>query len=76
MSGGNFITNVAHGEILQEFGWTILVLIPKGATYTRCIGLLETKWKLVEALIDTYMRESLHFHDVLHGFWDRRGTVL
>ena len=44
------------GEILKELGWTALFLIPKGNTYTRGIGLLETLLKVVEALIDT----SLH----------------
>ena len=30
------------GEIPQELGWNALVLIPKGSTDTRGIGLLET----------------------------------
>ena len=30
------------GETPQELGWTIMVLIPKGNTNTRVIGLLET----------------------------------
>ena len=30
------------GEIPQELGWTVLVLIPKGTTDTWGIGLLET----------------------------------
>ena len=30
------------GEIPQELGWTILVLIPKGTTITQGIGLLDT----------------------------------
>ena len=38
-------------EIPQDMVWTALVLIPKGATNTRGIGLLETLWKVVEALI-------------------------
>ena len=41
------------GDITQELGWKILVLIPKGNTDTRFIGLLETLWKAVEALIGT-----------------------
>ena len=45
-----------------------MVLIPKGITNTRGIGLLETLWKVVEALIDTRLRASLQFHYVLHGF--------
>ena len=29
---------------------------------------------MVEALIDTRLRASIQFHDVLHGLRDRRGT--
>ena len=53
--------------------WTILVLIPKGTTNTRCIGLLEIPWKVVEVLIDTRLCASLQMHKVLHGFRSRRG---
>ena len=49
-------------------GWTVLVLIPKGTTETRFVGLLETLWKVVEALIETRICVSLQFHDILHGF--------
>ena len=35
------------GEIPQDFGWTVLVVIPKGTTDTRCIRLLETLWRVV-----------------------------
>ena len=46
----------------------ILVLIPKGTTDTRGTGLLETLWKVVEALIDTRLCTSVHMHNVLHRF--------
>ena len=49
-------------------GWTILVLILKGNTDTRGIGLLETLWKVVEVLVDTFLCASLQMHDILHGF--------
>ena len=55
-------------------GWTVLVLIPKGTTDTRVIGLLDTLWKVVEELIETRLRASLQFHDVLHGFLATIGT--
>ena len=61
-------------EIPQELGWAILVLIPKGTTDTRGIGLLETLWKVVEALIDTCLHASLQMHKVLYGFRVGRGT--
>ena len=62
------------GEIPQEWGWTILVLISKGIIDTRGTGLLDTLWKVVEALINTRPRASLQIHDVLHGFRYGRGT--
>ena len=62
------------GETSQELGWKILVLIPKETTNTRGIGLLETLWKVVEALINTRLRVRLQMHDVLHGFRNGRGT--
>ena len=55
------------GEIPQELDWTFLVLIRKGTTDTRGIGLLDSLWKVVVALIDTRLRSSLQFHDVFHG---------
>ena len=47
------------GEIPQDLGWTVLVLITKGTTDTTGIRLLDTLWKVVEALIDTCLRASL-----------------
>ena len=61
------------GDIPQDLGWEILVLIPKGTTDTRGIGLLETLWKVMEALIDTRLYASLQTHDFLHGFRAGRG---
>ena len=54
--------------------WIILVLILKGTTNTRSIGLLDTLWKVVEALINTCLCASLHIHDALHRFRSGRGT--
>ena len=61
-------------EIPQELGWMVLVLNPKGNTCTRGIGLLDTIWKVVEALINTHLRASLQMHYVLHGLRSGRGT--
>ena len=62
------------GDIPQELGCTILVLIPKDTTNKRGISLLETLWKVVEALIDTCLHAILQMHDVLHGFRAGRGS--
>ena len=64
------------GEIMYELGWTVLVIIPKGTTYTRGVVLLETLWKVVDALIDTRLCEILQFHDVLLMFRSGRGKGL
>ena len=65
------------GEIPWELGLTILVLIPKGNTYTQGIKLPETLWKVVEAIIDNRLRASIQFQVVLHGFcaWRDTGTA-
>ena len=62
------------GDIPQLLVWNVLVLIPKVSTDTRGILLLETLWKVIEALIDTRIHVSIHFHDAVHGFWSGRGT--
>ena len=66
----------ATGEIPTELTWQILVLIPKGTPGdgSRGIGLLETVWKLMEAIMDTRVKEVVVFHDFLHGFRTNRGT--
>ena len=61
-------------EIPPKLGQTVLVLIPKETTTTQGIGLLETLWKVVEAMIDSCLRASLQLHDVLNGFRDGRRT--
>ena len=60
-------------EIPQELVWKIMFLIIKGTTTTRGIDLLETLWKLVEALIETHLHASLPIHNFLHGLRAGRG---
>ena len=62
------------GDIPKELGWTVLLLITKGITSTWGIGLLDTVWKVVEALIETHLNASLQFHNVLNRFRAGRGT--
>ena len=57
-----------------ELIWIILVILPKGNTYTWGIGLLEVLCKLVEAIIDTRINMGVTFHDALNGFRACRGT--
>ena len=46
----------------------IIVLTPKGNTDTQGIGLLDTLWKVVEAIIDTSLKLCITFHNVFHDF--------
>ena len=63
-----------HGTIPTDLGWKILVLIPKDNTDTQGIRLLEILWKVVEAVIDTYIKKEVMFRDVLYGFFSGRVT--
>ena len=48
-------------------------MISKINTDNRGIGILETLWKVVEAIIDTRLQASIQFQDVLHKFCSGRG---
>ena len=48
-------------------------MIPKGNTYTWGFGLLETLWRVMEAIIDTRLRSSIQFENVLHVLHSGRG---
>ena len=41
---------------------------------TQGIDLLESPWKVMDEIIDTHLRASVHLHNVLHGF--RAGRVM
>jgi hypothetical protein len=58
----------ATGQLPTEINWSFLTLIPKPHGGSRGIGLLETLWKLVEAIIDTRIKRTVQIHDALHGF--------
>ena len=54
-------------EILTDLGWTIIILTLKRITNTWGISLIETLWKVVEAIINTRLKVCITFHGVLHG---------
>ena len=58
----------------MDLGWKIPIQITKGEINTRGIGLLETLWKVVEAIIDTILRVSVCLHNILHSFCAGRVT--
>ena len=61
------------GDIPQQVGWTVVVLLPKGGGDYRGIGLLEPVWKAIEILMDDRLKR-IPLHDCLHGFTSARGT--
>ena len=50
--------------------------ILKGNTDNQDIGLLEVLWKVMEAVIGTRIKKTMNFYDVLHGFFEGRGTSI
>ena len=57
-----------HSTLPTDPIWTILVLLPRLNADTQGINLIEVLWKDVEAVIDTWVKTSVQFHDILHGF--------
>ena len=47
-----------YRTIPTDLVWTILILFSKGNAYTQEIGLLEILWKLMEAIIDTRIKDG------------------
>ena len=62
--------------IPEELVWAALVLNPKGNADTWGIGILEVVWKVVEAVIDTWIKSVVQFYDVMHCFCAGRGTAI
>ena len=52
-----------------------VVLIPKGKTYYRGIGLVEVMWKVVAAILNRRLTASITFHNFLCRFWAVAGQV-
>ena len=63
-----------EGELTEEATWQTVVLIPKGKTEYRGIGLVEVTWKVVAAILHRRLTTAITYHDALHGFRAGRGT--
>jgi exonuclease III len=62
------------GDLPEAMAWSVMILLPKGDGDYRGIGLVEVIWKLIAAIINERLKESIDFHDALHGFRAGRGT--
>ena len=58
----------------MEIPWPMMVLVPKDSGGFCGIGLLEIIQKLITSIMDTWIKESVDFHDALHGFRAFWGT--
>ena len=68
-------TCFATGTIPKALHISTLVLIPKpNSRDYRGIGLLEILWKLMTAIIDNRLRNTINFQEEIHGFRKARGT--
>ena len=54
--------------------YSTVVLLPKSDGGHRGIGLQDTLWKVVSAIMDSRCKAEIKFHDALHGYVAHRGT--
>ena len=50
-----------------------MVPLPKCKGEYRSIGIVEVLWKVCSVAVNRFLKRSVVFHDVLHGFRDGRG---
>ena len=62
------------GSIPIELGWNVLVILPKGNSYNRGVGMLDVVSKVVEVVIYTRITTVFQFHNILHRFRAGRGA--
>ena len=63
-----------EGNLAEEATWQAVILMPKGKTDYRGIGLVEVMWKVVAEILNLRFTASITYHDFLHGFPADRGT--
>ena len=71
--GNTDTVNVAARGYPDRSGMEDISTHTQGKTDTWVIGLLDTLWNVVEAIIVNRQRASIRFHDALHGFCAGRG---
>ena len=61
-------------EVPISCNTAVYLSLPKVKKYTRGIGFIEVMWKIVEAVINTPIKMTVKFHDILYGFYTHQGT--
>ena len=67
-------TAFREGKLTEEATWQTVVLIQKGMTEYRGIGLVDVTWKVVAVILHRRLTTAITFHNALHGFRVGRGT--
>ena len=65
-----------EGKLAEEAMWQVVVLVTKGKTDYRVIGLVEVMWKLVVAILNRRIMASITYHDFFNGSGQVAGQVL
>ena len=74
LSGVTHPRGFQSGILPMESPWLTMVLLPKDSGGFHGIGLLEIIWKLITSIVDMQIKESVDFHNALHGFHAFWGT--
>ena len=74
--GGGYHTNYLPGwkNIVEEYIWNTVVLLPKGNGEFQVILLLKFIWKTVLGVVNHQIGVAVNFYNTLHGLWVVRGT--
>ena len=67
-------TEFREGQLAEEAMWQVVVLITKEKKYYCGIGLVKVMRKVVAAILNRQLTDSITFHDFLHGLWAGRST--
>ena len=51
-----------------------IISLSKGGGKYRGIGMIEVMWKDISLIVERHLANSINFHDILHGLWDKIGT--
>ena len=63
------------GDLPTKILWLSLVLLTKAnVTSYHGISLVNSLWKIISCIIDTWLKKGIQFHDALHKFWKAWST--
>ena len=57
-----------EGRLTAELNWTTMILLLNQQEVYMGISLVEVIWKIINTIINTYLRVAISLHDSQHGF--------